>query len=189
MLLTTRHPFVRELIRFAQSADLFHPVAAVTLESASDRNEVSTGLLAVFEANLRFGVQRRRFLLPQFVRPDGEILAEAYSRRLLRIALDEGRTSAGAEAPDGERLRTLFREARAGAEAKLGGFAKRLREQEERRIRPRVAEVRNRYDRRLASADERLRSAIHAGDQTRADGIRTLSSEARTGTTTADRPN
>ena len=163
-LLTTRHPFVRALVRYAEGADPFHPVTALTVQDERADGRFESGLLTLFEASLIFGAEApRRYLLPLIVLSSGEILEESESRRILRLALDRGRTMSAAGTPDGEVLRGLFRVCWRQAEEHLEGLSNRIREKEERRLRPRVAEVQARYRRRITSALERAATARRRG--------------------------
>jgi superfamily II DNA or RNA helicase len=154
-LLTTRHPFVRELVRFAHEADTLHPVSAVHV---NDPTEVSSpGLLALFAARLKFGQEVRRFLIPIFTPLGASPLDETASRKVLRETLDRSVTSAGHSAPSGDELTALFEVARRRAEDAVGSLADRILERETQRIRPRVGEFKTRYDRRIDRQRGRLR--------------------------------
>lgn len=171
VLLTTRHPFVRALVRFNEDGDLFHPVSAVVLQGSAAANTTS-GLLTLSEAELQFGVQLRRYLLPVFVTQDGSKPVEE-GRKILRRTLDRGKASTGAEAPKSETLVKMLQEGSRAAEDHLDSLANRLLDIEQSRIRPRVAEAEARYDRRIANTRERLWEAKHQTepDEKRIKGI------------------
>jgi hypothetical protein len=167
LLLTTRHPFVRELIRHGQSAELFHSVSAIGVPKAT-LPESRDGLLVLFQAQLEFGPQTRRYLLPLFATREHGIRPELESRKILRKALDSGESASGEEAPPGEELVVMFRDAWDAAEKHLEELANRLMERETRRVQPRVAELRTRYDRRISNATERRQEALRDEDEDRA---------------------
>jgi hypothetical protein len=170
-LLTSRHPFVRGLVNYSQDADPFHQVAAVGLDDDGGV-EAGPGLLTLFESTLKWGNQApRRSLIPFMVSLDGTILSEDASRRVMRIALDSGRSISPGHAPPGSMLERMFMAAQARALEHVESLANRMRQNEERRRRPRIAEIRTRFDRRIAGASERAAHARRHDDPERAARI------------------
>lgn len=169
ILITTRHPFMRALIEHTASAEAFHAVSAVRLPR--EATDLGPGLLTLFEAKLEFGPQTRRFLWPIFVPQDSPPTGLDPSRRLLRAALDAGRADPGREAPDGEVLVAMLSAAADHAEDALSQLTERILAGERRRIQPRVAELRARYDRRVLNTEARLRDAYQTRDEKRIEGI------------------
>jgi hypothetical protein len=167
LLVNSRHPFLRTLVEHASGGQFFHGLSSVVL--GRDGEEDSEGLLVLFEATLRFGSQLRRYLLPVFVRPGLGAQVGDEARVLLRRILDGAQTGSGSRAHSG--LDALFRQAEERAAEHLSGLAQRLESQEQDRIRPRAAEIKERYRRRIQSAGERERAARWRGDEKRAKRV------------------
>ncbi len=167
LLVNSRHPFLKTLVAHASEGRFFHGLSSVVLDR--DGEGESDGLLVLFEATLEFGNQLRRYLLPVFTPPGVGAVVGDGPRMLLRRVLDGGQTGSGAMAPS--TLDALFREAQEAAAHHLSSLADRLESRERDRIRPREAEIKERYRRRIQSAGEREREARWRGDEDRATRV------------------
>jgi ATP-dependent helicase HepA len=159
ILLTSRHPVLQLLVRTEGSAAEFHSVSAVRVLRAAR----SPGLLALLDARFSFGPQQRRYLMPIWTTAE-ETLDSRGSREILRDVLDGARNCPGQHAPAGEILVALLERARDSAQSELFELMSRIVAQEENRIRPRVAEARERYDRRIFRAEARLAERVLEDD-------------------------
>lgn len=158
-LITSRHPLLRLLVQQHGDATRFHRLASVRVPRIHREEGVppSGGLLVLFNATFRIGTQERRYLKPIFVSGQKTIASDS-ARRILRKALDEGRSAKPTDAPEGDSLCELLDAAQEVASDETDSIVDRLLRQEEMRIRPRVAEVQERYNRRLQRARDRVRN-------------------------------
>lgn len=171
ILLTPRHPFVRALVEATESGDGFHPVSALELpERYSDGR--GRGLLVVSQGSVTFGPQERRHLIPVFV-PSGHPEAPVVGRRLVRDLLDHGRDVKPQHLPDGPELASMVSSGETFADGVLLQAAQRIAGREEARIRPRLAELRERFRRRLERNQERIHDEVlkQPPDQKRVLGL------------------
>jgi superfamily II DNA or RNA helicase len=153
-LITSRHPLLRLLVQQQGEATHFHKLASIAVPRP-DGIEVDRGLLVLFHVLFRLGAQERRLLRPVLMTSDGEVASHS-ARRLLRFALDKGRSSKPNQLPDSEEVCRMLDRAQEVASDETDRIVDRLINQEERRIRPRVAEVEERYSRRLERANARV---------------------------------
>jgi hypothetical protein len=127
--------------------------------------------MCLFKAQVTFGPEVRRYLLPVFMSSTEGPVTGRPARVLLRTLADEAREGSKEDAPAG--LANWLDEAEGLALDGATDLADRLEESERNRIRPRVAEARTRFDRRIDSGHERARLAEREGDHDRAKSIRT----------------
>jgi ATP-dependent helicase HepA len=160
-LITSRHPLLRLLVsRHGDAAD-FHKFSAVGIPNAATESVVvAPGLLVLFNSTLRIGGQERRYLRPVFVQGDN-VTVDDTARRLLRLALDVGISARPASLASGADLQGMLDRAQETAVLETDRVVNRLMRQEEMRVRPRVAEVEERYKRRLDRARLRLFELEH----------------------------
>jgi superfamily II DNA or RNA helicase/phage baseplate assembly protein W len=163
VLLTSRHPVLQMLVRDETDPADFHSVAAVRLPP-QDALASEDGMLALIDASFVIGPQHRRYLMPVWI-AEGQIARSEHSREMLRAILDTGEATVPARAPSGPELETLLARAQDAAYEELDRTVDRIVRLEEARIRPRVEELRERYDRRIARSRIRLRDLdMEAGD-------------------------
>ena len=155
LLITARHPLIRALVEISASGDEFHPVSALEL-SASRSQGLGEGLLVLAEGEVVLGAQERRYLIPVFVPESGSGEA-AEARHLIRNLLDEGKTTRPRKVPTPERLREMLDQGHVFADKLVWSTAERILNREEARMRPRVAELKERYSRRIQTNLERTR--------------------------------
>lgn len=153
-LITSRHPLLRLLVQQFYSADDFHRLAAIRV-TGGNGDARTPGLLVLFNALFRIGVQERRYLKPVWVSAD-EIIADDRARRVLREALDRGISFRPTEIPSGEELCQMLDSAQSAVVEEIDRIVDRLLSKERQRVQPRVAEATERYARRRERAIERL---------------------------------
>jgi ATP-dependent helicase HepA len=160
-LLTSRHPLVRLLVGRQDPAD-FHRLAAIRVREPAGE-EPRPGLLILFDAGFHLGTQRRRFLKPIWV-ANGSMETGDRARLLLRQALDGGSSAVPGDLPPTDELCGMLRRAEDAADADLQRIVARIVEKEALRIRPRVAEIRERYGRRIERQHDRLATQEWSGE-------------------------
>jgi superfamily II DNA or RNA helicase len=155
-LITSRHPLLRLLVGRHGDASSFHKLSGIRIApGVMEVVGAGGGLLVLFNSRFRIGSQERRYLRPVYVEGD-RLIADDTARRLLRLALDSGRTSRPTSPPDGGVLCDMLDRAQEAAVHEMDRVVERLLRQEEKRLRPRVAEARERYKRRIDRARSRL---------------------------------
>jgi ATP-dependent helicase HepA len=152
-LLTSRHPLVRLVVGRQNAAD-FHRLAAIRVAELPGEG-YPPGLLILFDAEFSMGTQHRRFLKPVWV-ANGSLETGDSARVLLRTALDRGSSCVPEQLPPPDVLGNMLRLAEDVADADLQRIVARIIEREGVRIRPRVAEIRERFGRRIDRQQDRL---------------------------------
>ncbi len=165
-LLNTGHPLVRTAARSLEGL-LEEPVARVgglllRRENLEDDLEPGTYFLAVFVVEVR-RVQDRRFLEPMVVGPMGDqVLDGDAAERILHLCLEHGE-----EHPERDRLAPLpedfWRALRSAARRRVMGRKEREERENRSLIERRRQRIEDEFRRKLASAEQRLRTATVAG--------------------------
>lgn len=172
ILLTSRHPVLQLLVRAESDPTDFHPVSAVQLPPQASL-AVESGLLILLDAEFALGEQKRHYLMPVWI-VDGQVRDFSIARQILRLALDAGSSVVPRQAPTPEDLVEWVDRAESAGDAELMRIMNRIVTQEENRIRPRVAELSERYTRRIAKSTSRVQELeyIHMDEQERAKKLK-----------------
>lgn len=160
ILLTSRHPVLQMLVRSESDPAQFHPVSAVKMPALQDLSP-QPGLLVLIDGQFSLGEQQRRYLMPIWI-VAGTTAEPPLARQVLRCVLDHAKSAVPRSVPSGNELGCWLDSAENVAEAELLKIMRRILAQEEARIRPRVTEMKERYNRRISKAALRVFELEHA---------------------------